>query len=154
MWYMSIVITSSTISDPGLAWRALSGVRAWPDWLPTVTAVLPEVPDAPDGTGAAYRVEQPRLGAARWEITDWRDGEGFTWVSRRPGVATTGTHELIEVPGGVQARLGISWTGPLAWLVRAAYAGLTRRYVETEAAAIVARCEDERRPDRPSPTVQ
>ena len=150
MWYMSILVTSSTIGDPGLAWRVLSGVRAWPDWLPTVMAVVPETPEAPDGTGAAYRVEQPRLGAARWEITEWRPGAGFTWVSRRPGVATTATHELAEVSGRVRARLGIAWSGPLAWLVRAAYAGLTRRYVESEAAAIVARCQDLRSRDQTS----
>jgi hypothetical protein len=141
IWYMSIQVISSTIPDPARAWRALSEVRSWPDWLPTVTEVVPEDPSAPEATGAAYRVVQPRLGGARWEITDWRPGVGFTWVSRRPGVTTTGTHELVAVEGGVQAHLGIRWSGPGAWLVRAAYGGLTRRYVASEAAALVARCQ-------------
>ena len=138
---MSIQGISTTIPDPARAWRALSEVRSWPDWLPTVTEVVPEDSSAPEATGAAYRVVQPRLGGARWEITDWRPGVGFTWVSRRPGVTTTGTHELVAVEGGVQAHLGIRWSGPGAWLVRAAYGGLTRRYVASEAAALVARCQ-------------
>ncbi|HNV15302.1 MAG: SRPBCC family protein [Actinomycetales bacterium] len=138
---MSISVTSSTIVNPSLAWQVLSDVRSWPEWLPTVIEVVPETPEAPDGMGAAYLVRQPRLAAARWEITEWRPGAGFTWVSRRPGVTTTGTHQLVEVPGGVQAQLGIAWSGPLAWLVRASYGGLTRGYVASEAAAIVAQCQ-------------
>ena len=84
----------------------------------------------------------PAKSYSRRGLTDWSPGGGVPGVSRRPGVTTPATPELAEVPGGVQARLGIAWSGPLAWLVRAAYGGLTRRYVESEAAAIVARCHD------------
>ena len=143
---MPLSVTSPAISDPARAWQVLSDVRHWPEWLPTVTEVTPLEPDAPDWAGAAYRFVQPRLGAARWEVTEWEPGRQFTWVSSRPGVTTTGTHELLPVPDGVQARLGISWSGPLAWLIRAAYGGLTQRYLEAEAAALHARCEPAREP--------
>lgn len=129
-------------------WSVLSDIRVWPQWLPTVTAATPDDPAAPDGAGAAYLVSQPRLGTARWVITDWRPGVGFTWESRRPGVVTIGTHELQAAtddpfePTGTTVELGIGWHGPLAWFARLAYRRMTRDYLERELAALRLRVGD------------
>ncbi len=122
-------------------WSVLAAVRSWPAWLPTVTTVQPVEPATPDGIGAAYDVGQPRLGTARWVITDWRPGAGFTWVTRRPGVVTTGTHEVRATSGRqadpcVEVELGIGWHGPLAWVARLGYRRLTERYLARELAAL------------------
>lgn len=141
----NVEITRIVDATPAELWPILSDVLRWPEWLPTVTAVTTDPAGGRPGTtrvGAAYRVTQPRLGTASWEITDWRPDAGFTWVSRRPGVTTTGTHELRPVDGGTEVRLGIAWVGPLAGLTRALLGGMTRDYVTREAAALAATVAD------------
>lgn len=139
---MTMTATTTIQAPPSEVWAVLSDVRRWADWLPTVASVEPEAPAEPDRVGAAYRVSQPRLGTARWQVTDWRPAENFTWVSRRPGVTTTATHEvrpLDDGTGSTEVTLAISWSGPLAWLVRSAYGKLTQTYLQTEASALTQR---------------
>ncbi len=138
---LSIEHTGQAAARVPQVWAALSDVSTWPQWLPSVTAVTAHEPGRPAGVGAAYQVIQPRLGGARWEITEWQPGRGFTWVSRRPGVATTATHELVDSPDGTQIRLGITWAGPAARLVRWLYGGITARYLATEVAALGQRAQ-------------
>lgn len=109
----------------------------WPAWLPTVTSVTHVAGTPPSGLGASYAVVQPRLRKAVWTVTSWTDGLEFTWESRLPGLRTTGTHSVAPGPdGGTVVELGVTWAGPIAGLVRAAYGRLTQRYIETEAAAL------------------
>lgn len=137
-----VQVSGRVSGTPDRVWSVLADVRSWPAWLPTVTGVQPVEPATPEGVGAAYDVGQPRLGTARWVITDWRPGAGFTWVTRRPGVVTTGTHEVRATTSGrqgepgVEVELGIGWHGPLAWVARLGYRRLTERYIARELAAL------------------
>ncbi len=133
--------TRLTSATPDELWPILSDLRRWPEWLPTVDAAEPVAPGAPDGVGTAYDLRQPRLPRARWTVTDWRPGAGFTWESHAPGVTSVGRHELRPTADGTEIALAIDWSGPLAWLIRLGYGRLTRRYLETEAAALAARAE-------------
>ncbi len=136
----TLTAVSPVLSERGTAWAALCDVRRWSTWLPTVTSVTALDPTAEEGVGAAYRVVQPRLGEATWTITEWEQGTRFTWQSRRPGVTTIGTHELVETADGTRARLGITWVGPLAWFARRAFGRMTQGYLDQEAAALADRC--------------
>lgn len=122
---------------PDRVWQVLADIEAWPRWLPTVTAVE-ALSDGPVGVGSRFAVQQPRLGRSVWEVTEWRPGRGFTWVSNRPGVRTTGTHVVRAASDGAEVELGIEWSGAGSWLARLLYGGLTRRYVSAELAAISA----------------
>ena len=140
IWYMPIQSRITTTATADRVWSVLSELDAWPQWLPTVNRLEREDPDAPHGVGAAYRLEQPRLPRARWVVTEWTPGEGLTWTSSGPGVTTTATHELGPAPsGGTEIVLGISWSGPLGGLLGLLYGRLTRRYLETEVAALADR---------------
>lgn len=137
---MKIERRGTSDATPDRVWAALSDLDAWPEWLPTVTRLEREDPDAPHGVGGAYRLEQPRLPRARWVVTEWTPGEGFTWTSSGPGVTTTATHELAPTPsGGTEIVLGITWSGPLSWPLGVLYGRLTKRYLETEVAALAHR---------------
>lgn len=129
-----LVSTADTSATPAQAWQVFSDVTAWPEMLSTFDSV-----DPTGGTSgrpevdAAYLVRQPRLLKARWVITDWRPGESFTWVSDMPGIRTTAIHEATETSDGpTTIRVGIDWSGPMAWLPRLFYSRLARRYLETE----------------------
>jgi hypothetical protein len=120
--------TSHTPAHRAAAWAVLTEVTGWPAWLPTVTAVTRETPGTATGLGTAYLVRQPRLPKARWTVTEWAPQHAFTWESKRPGVRTTATHRLEPAAdGGTTITLGITWSGPLAWMVRAAYGRMTQR---------------------------
>lgn len=131
------VIRPTSLSTQAL-WPVLSDVRNWADWLPTVDASRALEPDRPDEVGASYVLAQPRLPRATWTITDWEPGSSFTWESRSPGVTSTGTHELVPGPGGTTIRLGVTWTGPLAGLIRRLLGARTLAYVTREAEALEA----------------
>ena len=138
VWYM-IVVTKDCTAPAHQLWALLSDVRRWGDWLPTVDSVTPVDPSRPDEVGAEYVVEQPGLRRAVWMITSRDEGRQFTWESRQPGVLTVATHELRPGPDGTTTvELGITWSGPLAPLVRLAFGRKTRDYVTREAEALEA----------------
>lgn len=133
-----ILIERTTRLTADVLWEVLADLSRWPDWLPTVDAARPVDPAHTAGAGASYLLDQPGLPRATWTVTDWRPGAGFTWVSRRPGVRTTGTHELVPTDGGTTIRLGVTWSGLLAAPVGWAYGRRTRDYVMREAEALEA----------------
>lgn len=117
-------------------WEVLVDVERWPERIPTVASV--ERLDAgPLRVGSRTRLQQPRLPEAVWTVTEVDAGRSFAWESRSRGVAITADH-AIEPHGDDTSRLtlSVSLSGPLApvgWLMTK---GLTKRYVETEAASI------------------
>ncbi len=135
--------TVAVDAPPERVWALISDVRHWPDLLPTTVRSVTPVDDArPDEPGARYVMEQPRIPRATWEILEWAPPGRFTWQSRSPGVRTTGTHIVEPAPsGGTRVSLAITWSGPLAPVVRLAYGRLTQRYVDTEAGQLKARAE-------------
>jgi hypothetical protein len=136
---MTLTSEHVTSASPARVWEVLSNLEAWPTWLPTVDALVPLDPGQAAGVGASYAVTQPNLPKAQWTITHWQPNAGFTWVSKAPGVITTATHALTELPeGGTRISLGISWAGALARPLRATYGRLTQRYIDTEARALAA----------------
>lgn len=124
------------------AWAALRDIAAWPDWLPTVSSVAHVEGTPTVGVGASYAVEQPRLAKAVWTVTTWTEGSGFVWESRAPGVRVSGSHHLKPTSVGTIVDLGVTWSGPLAGLVRVAYRPLTQSYLEGEAQALGVRASE------------
>jgi carbon monoxide dehydrogenase subunit G len=122
-------------APPERVWEVLTEVERWPERIPTVDSVE-RLDDGPLRVGSRTRLQQPRLPEAVWTVTDVDEGRSFTWESRSRGVAISADH-VVE-PHGTATRLTLSvdLSGPLApigWLMTR---GLTRRYVETEAASI------------------
>jgi uncharacterized membrane protein len=123
---------STTIqAAPERVWEVFSDVERWPDWTPTVDSV--ERLDAGRiHLGARTRIRQPKLPVAVWEVTEFKEGEYFEWVSRAPGITTTGGHRVLSTPEGTVVTATIIQEGPLGWLFGRLYAGLTKRYIATE----------------------
>lgn len=139
---MDITERDTTTAPPEVVWSVLADIDRWPGWLPTVTAVERTDGTTETGVGSVFAVTQPRLGRAEWRVTRWEPGRGFTWVSRRPGVQTTATHDLRPRDTGTEIELGIDWTGPGGWLARLVFGRMTRSYVASELAALVRTAEE------------
>lgn len=137
-----IEVERDVVQPTQLLWQVLSDLDSWATWLPTVDAVRTVEPGRPAEVGACYVLEQPGLPQARWTITDWRPGEGFTWESRALGVRSTSRHELTAHGDGTTIRLSIEWSGPMAGLVRLLYGRKTQDYVTREVQALEKTTQD------------
>lgn len=126
-----------TIEAPAdVVWSFLSDLERWGELLPTVTSVTRLDGPGPIGVGSRFRVRQPGIVPATYEVTDWRPGQGFIWAASSPGIRAAGIHELREVtPGRTELTLNVVWTGLLAPLMRMLLRGRARPMVEQEAAA-------------------
>jgi uncharacterized membrane protein len=118
-------------APPEKVWAIFSDVANWPAWTPTITSVE-RLDDGPIHLGARTRIRQPKLPVAIWEVTELVDGEYFAWVSRGPGVKTTGGHRVVSTPEGTVATSTIIQEGPLGWLFGTILAKLTREYIAIE----------------------
>jgi uncharacterized membrane protein len=123
---------SITVQAPAeRVWEVFSDVARWPEWTPTV-AQVERLDEGRIHVGARTRIRQPKLPVAIWEVTELTEGEYFEWVSRAPGIKTTGGHRVVSTPDGTVATATIIQEGPLGWLFGKLYAGLTRRYIAIE----------------------
>ncbi|MEU4393602.1 SRPBCC family protein [Kribbella sp. NPDC023855] len=123
---------SVTIDAPAeRVWAIFSDVAQWPTWTPTITSVE-RLDEGPLRVGARTRIRQPKLPVAVWEVTELVDGQYFEWVSRAPGVKTTGGHRVTETPEGTVATATIIQEGPLGWLFGRLLAKLTKEYIAVE----------------------
>ena len=115
-------------------------VERWPQWTETVTTV-DRLDEGPLAVGSRTRIKQPRLRTAVWEVTELVPGRSFTWVSRSPGLVTTGRHVVAPMAGGTVVTLSVEQSGPLGGLVGLLTKRLTRRYLALEAAGLKRLCE-------------
>ncbi len=125
-----------TIAAPSdRVWSVVVDVERWPERIPTVDAVE-RLDDGPLVVGSRTRLQQPRLPAGVWTVTELTPGRSYTWESRSPGVTVTASHLVEPHPDGSRLTLAVDVSGPLArigWLMTRS---LTEQYVETEAASV------------------
>ena len=70
-------------ASPAAIWQVLADVERWPTWTPTVLEVEPLTSNgAKNGlkVGARYRVVQPKLRPAVYEVTECAPHQAFTWI--------------------------------------------------------------------------
>ena len=132
--------TLEIAAPPERVWAVMSAVESWPSWTPTVTSVEPLSRGAA-GPGARYRLRQPKLLPAVWEVTSWEPGRGFVWVSRNPGATAVGEHLVEPCAAGSRVTLRVRFEGFLAPLVARLAGRLTREYMSLEARGLKAAVE-------------
>lgn len=125
-------------TSPKRAWATMVDVEGWPRWTPTVKAA--HVLGTRFDIGTQVRVEQPRLPATLWTVTECRQLEGFSWVASGPGVRSEARHE-VRGEGPVSVELTLTQAGPMSWLVHLLAGRMTRRYLRQEAEGLKAWCE-------------
>src|SRR5215469_11667388 len=105
-----------TAARAELVWRILADVEHWPTWTPTVLEVQP-LSQAGLRVGARYRVTQPKLRPAVYEVTECTPNQAFTWVQRFPGGTMIADHRLDPRDGGTEVELSFTSSGLVANLV-------------------------------------
>jgi hypothetical protein len=85
-----------------------------------------------------------------WEVTEVTPGVAWTWVQRSPGGVAVARHEVIpESDRRSRVRQQLDQRGAVGLVVGLLMRGMTRRYLELEAAGLRARSE-QRHVDGPS----
>jgi carbon monoxide dehydrogenase subunit G len=130
----------TTSAPPDAVWRILADVEGWKGWTPTILEVKP-LTDKGLIVGARYRVLQPKLRPAVYEITECVPSERFEWATKFPGGAMVADHRLMPADAGTEVELSFSSNGFLANFVAALFSKLIREYVATEAKSLKRKCE-------------
>jgi hypothetical protein len=110
----------------------MSDVERWSEWTPTVKRIR-RLDHGPLAVGSRARIEQPKLPAAVWEVTELQEGRSFTWVTRSPGVRVIAKHGVEPVGRSTRATLAVGFSGPLGGLIARLTRGLNNRYLALEA---------------------
>jgi hypothetical protein len=119
----------------------MTDVERWPEWTASISDVEC-LGGGPFDVGSQFRVRQPRLPVAVWTVTVLEKNRYFEWQALAPGLRSMGGHRVDAMSlNSARVTLTLNWSGWLAPLIRLLYAGLARRYVETEAAGLKRRCE-------------
>ncbi|MEV6417553.1 SRPBCC family protein [Kribbella sp. NPDC051718] len=127
---------SVTVQAPAdRVWAIFSDVANWPEWTPTISSVE-RLDEGRIHLGARTRIRQPKLPVAVWEVTELVEGEYFEWVSKAPGIKTTGGHRVADTPDGTVVTATIIQEGPLGWVFGKLLAKLTREYIAVEGASL------------------
>ena len=109
--------TVEVAAPPSRVWEVMSEVSKWPEWTPSIISV--EAPSGPMQLGSEADVQAKGTPKARWKVTDWRPGEGFTWETKVRGARTIAGHEIRAIGDGKsRVTLSIEIPGLMAALFR------------------------------------
>jgi hypothetical protein len=128
-------------ATPAAIWSVLSDVESWPAWTPTMLHVDPLTPGGLR-VGARYRVTQPKLRPAIYEVTECTPQKAFTWIQKAPAATMVADHRLTAADAiGTEVELSFATAGLLGGILGNMYRKLIVDYVATEARSLKARCE-------------
>ena len=129
-----------TSAAPEIVWQILSDVEHWREWTPTIIEITPEGAGGLR-VGARYRVVQPKLRPAVYEVTECVPNERFTWVQKLPGGGLVADHQIMIRNGATEVELSFSSEGGLGSVIAGIFAKKIGSYVATEAKSLKERCE-------------
>jgi len=137
---MRVVQRFITPARPEIVWQFLADVENWPEWTPTVVEIK-SLSNTGMTVGARYRVVQPKLRPAVYEVTEYVPNQTFTWVQRLPGGSMIGGHRLYSRDSGTEVELSFTTEGLFANIVGKMFSKLISDYVATEAKSLKSRCD-------------
>jgi hypothetical protein len=91
--------------------------------------------------GARYRVVQPKLRPAIYEVTECIPNQAFTWVQKLPGRAMIADHRLSLHDGVTEIELSFTSKGLFANVVGKVFSKMISDYVAAEVKSLKSRCD-------------
>jgi uncharacterized protein YndB with AHSA1/START domain len=137
---MRVVETVVTSASPELVWQVLADVEHWRDWTPTVLEIK-SLGNALMEVGSQYRVVQPKLRPANYEVTEYVPHQRFTWAQKLPGGALVADHRITPRDGATEVELSFTSQGLLANMVAAIFSKMIAQYVATESRSLKTYCD-------------
>lgn len=137
---MRTVETFVTSAPVDVVWGILADVVHWKDWTPTILEVT-QLTRGGLQIGARYRVKQPGLRPAIYEVIDCTANEAFTWVQKLPGGQFIADHKIASKDGAAEVELSFSSKGLVADIACTLNSRKIRQFVATEARSLRQKCE-------------
>jgi len=137
---MRVVQKFITPAGPDTVWQVLADVEHWHDWTPTVVEIKP-LSNTGLTVGDRYRVVQPKLRPAIYEVTECIPNKEFTWEQKLSGGAMIAGHRLTSHDGATEVELSFTSKGLLANIVGRMFSKMISDYVEIEAKSLKSRCD-------------
>jgi uncharacterized protein YndB with AHSA1/START domain len=128
-------------APPARVWALMADVERWHEWTASITSIR-RIEEGPFGMGSTARVKQPRFPAVTWRVTSFEPGVEFVWEAKAFGGRTIGGHRVEPLGEGSRVTLTVELTGGLTPVFGRLTAGITRRYIEMEAAGLKKRSEE------------
>ena len=137
---MRVVETFSTTAKPETIWLILANLSHWKDWTPTVLDIAPLDGESLQ-VGARFRVSQPEIKPAIYEVTACVPNEGFTWVQKISGGGLFASHTIRVKDGSTNVELSFFSKGLFAAAAATLFSSKIRKFVYTEARSLKERAE-------------
>lgn len=137
---MRVVQKFVTSARPDAVWQVLADVEHWPAWTPTVVEIKP-LSNNGFTIGERYRVVQPKLRPAIYEVTECVPNQAFTWVQKLPVGAMIAGHRISSHNGATEVELSFASKGLLANIASGMFSRIMSDYVATEAKGLKRRCD-------------
>lgn len=137
---MKMEVSVEVDAPADVVWAIMSDVERWPEWTASVSTVR-RLDDGAFRIGSRARVKQPKFPEMAWTVISLEPGRSFEWETLTTGARTAGTHTVEPAGSGSRVTLGIRQTGLMGKLLSPFTNGITRRYIEMEAAGLKRRSE-------------
>ena len=137
---MRVVETFITSAPLETVWGILADVGHWNDWTPTILEIT-LLSGGGLQVGARYRVKQPGLKPAVYEVSHCIQNEAFTWIQKIPGGQFIADHRLAFKDGATAVELSFTSEGLVADVACALFSKKLRQFVATEAQCLRQKCE-------------
>ena len=121
-------------------WEVMIDVERWHEWTASITSIQLETP-GPLRIGSRARIKQPKFPPATWEVTKVEPGKSFTWVSKAPGMAVSGTHIVTPKGRSSEATLILEFEGRIGQMFGKLTRSINEHYIALESAGLKKRSE-------------
>jgi hypothetical protein len=116
---------------PAVIFKILTDVENWNTWTASVKKST-LLNNTKFSVGANVKIVQPKLLPVTWEITDIRDNNSFTWISKSAGLRITAKHSIEKVGYSSKVLLVTTYEGLLSKIIYSLTSELTNKYMAME----------------------
>jgi len=128
-------------APPERVWAVMVDVERWPEWTESIRSVE-RLDGEPFGLRSEARLRVKGAPESTvWRVTEYTDGQSFTWESDARAVHSRASHVIDPEGDGSKVTLTVTNSGWPATLFAPFLAWIGRRNLRLEAEGLKRRCE-------------
>lgn len=130
---VSFLLARECSQSPDALWERVRNIEEWPTLTPSITSAK-ILGGGPLTLGSEIVIKQPGAPESTWTVSDYVEGNTFTYEMHRSGLTTTAYHVVeAELPSGSSLTLIVSMQGRLAKVWGFLMGRKIRKFLELEA---------------------
>lgn len=130
---VSFLISRECPQSPEALWERVRIIEEWPSLTPSITSAK-ILGDGILALGSEILIKQPGAPESKWIVTEYVEGNSFTYEMRRSGLVSTAHHVVeAEMPTGASLTLIFAMQGKLAQVWGFLMGRKIRKFLKLEA---------------------